>query len=104
MFVAHGAKPEAKDNDGWTAFRYAASGGNRDLVEFFVAKGADVNTKDALLKWAEQRDLTEIVEILRKHGAKEDKESASTSKQENQSDSNTIEVQKSKKESAGKGK
>jgi ankyrin repeat protein/beta-lactamase regulating signal transducer with metallopeptidase domain len=42
LLVDHGAKLDAKDQDGWTALRHAAAGGKRDLVEFFVSKGVDL--------------------------------------------------------------
>jgi ankyrin repeat protein len=47
----------------------------RDMAEFFIAKGADVNAEDeggkTPLQVAEREGRTEIVELLRKHGAKE---------------------------------
>ncbi len=43
LFVARGAKFDVKDNDGWTAFRYAVFGGNRELFDFFISKGAEVS-------------------------------------------------------------
>jgi len=54
----------------WPIFRYAASGVSRELVEFFVAKGADINAKDnqgrTPLWWAKRKGSKEIVELLRK--------------------------------------
>jgi ankyrin repeat protein len=44
LLVANGAKFDVKDQNGWTAFRHAASQGNRELIEFFVSKGADVSS------------------------------------------------------------
>jgi len=43
LFVDHGAKCDVKDERGWTAFRYAAYAGNREMIDLFVAKGADVS-------------------------------------------------------------
>lgn len=44
------------------------------MVEFLLAGGAPTNLPDdppsaTLLAWAERRGHTEVVEILRKHGA-----------------------------------
>lgn len=99
LLVDNGAKFDVKDQKiGCTAFRYAASRGNRELVEFFVAKGADVssfhiaacvgdltrvksfvehgtdvNTKDELnwtpLYWAASTGQTEIAKFLLTKGA-----------------------------------
>jgi ankyrin repeat protein len=44
LLVDHGAKFDVKDQFGWTAFRHAASQGNRDLVDIFASKGTDVST------------------------------------------------------------
>ncbi|MCX5643647.1 MAG: ankyrin repeat domain-containing protein [Phycisphaerae bacterium] len=44
LLVDHGAKFDVKTQFGWTAFRLAASQGNRDLVEIFASKGTDVST------------------------------------------------------------
>jgi len=49
--------------------------GHREVVRFLIAKGADLAAKDSrgrtTLDWARQRGHTEIVELLKKHGAKE---------------------------------
>ena len=39
-----GVDVNAKDNLG--AFRYAASGGHKEITELLIAEGADVNAKD----------------------------------------------------------
>jgi pectate lyase len=98
LLVDHGAKFDVKDRDGWTSFRYAAAQGSRDILEFFVSKGADVstlhmaacmgdltrvrsfleqgadiNTKDELgwtpLYWAASTGRTEVAELLIAKGA-----------------------------------
>jgi cytohesin len=59
----------------WTALHTAASTGRKDIVELLIQKGADVNAKDGWgrnpLWYAQNKGYTEIVELLRKHGAKE---------------------------------
>jgi len=100
LLVNNGAKFNLKDLvEGWTSFRYAVSGGNRELFEFFVAKGAnasdfhtaawlgdltrvkrfveqgtDVNTKDdqlnwTALHWAAFTDQQDIIKFLLVRGA-----------------------------------
>jgi len=48
---------------------------HKDKVELLIAKGANVNARDGdsrtLLWYAQNEGHTEIVELLRKHGAKE---------------------------------
>ncbi len=45
------------------------------MVELLVANGADINAKDkkrrTVFSLAKEKGHTEIVELLRKHGAKE---------------------------------
>ncbi|MHC4680591.1 MAG: ankyrin repeat domain-containing protein, partial [Planctomycetota bacterium] len=54
---------------------FAARGGHKDMIELLVAKGADTNARTTgnltPLDLAEQEGHTEIVELLRKHRAKE---------------------------------
>jgi hypothetical protein len=42
----YGARPEAKDDDGYTALMYAANAGRDDVVRLLVKRGADPNAKD----------------------------------------------------------
>jgi ankyrin repeat protein len=49
--------------------------GDKDMAALLVTKGADVNAKNDAgltpLDFAEQKGLSQIVELLRKHGARE---------------------------------
>jgi len=44
LLLDHGARFNVKDQEGWTAFRRAAKDGHHDVIELFVAKGADIST------------------------------------------------------------
>ena len=72
QLLAHGAEVNVGTT---TVLHYAASEGRKEIAELLIAKGANVNVKDKWnwtpLKWAEYRSHGEIVERLRKHGAKE---------------------------------
>ncbi len=68
LLVATGAKFDVKDRYDWTAFRYAASQGNRELIEFFVSKGADVSSFHMA---ACMGDLTRVKRFV-EHGANVD--------------------------------
>ena len=52
----------------------AAFQGNKEMTEWLITKGADVNAKSAdlgtPLDVAIEEDYTEIADLLRKHGAK----------------------------------
>ncbi|MCX5647313.1 MAG: ankyrin repeat domain-containing protein [Phycisphaerae bacterium] len=56
-------------------FDWAAWYGLKETVELFLAKGADVNARDnkghTPLHHARDRGYSEMVELLREHGAKE---------------------------------
>jgi len=76
LLVEKGADINAKDEWDWTPLHYMAQHDYyRDMAEFLIAKGVDVNAED---KWgqtplevAKEKGHTKIVELLRKHGAKE---------------------------------
>ncbi|MHA2303633.1 MAG: ankyrin repeat domain-containing protein, partial [Candidatus Thorarchaeota archaeon] len=76
LLVKKGADINAKDEWDWTPLHYIAQHDYyRDMAEFLITKGADVNAKD---KWgvtplevAKEKGHTEIVELLKKNGAKE---------------------------------
>ena len=65
-----GVDVNAKDNLG--TFRYAASGGHKEIVELLIAEGADVNATDDFgrtpLDFAKPYPKT--ADLLRKHGGK----------------------------------
>ncbi|MFZ2148625.1 MAG: ankyrin repeat domain-containing protein [Sedimentisphaerales bacterium] len=77
MLIANGADIDigARSSDTYTALHYAVENGHKDVTELLIAKGADVNAKgnkgDTALLLAKEKGHTEIVELLRKHGAKE---------------------------------
>jgi ankyrin repeat protein len=54
---------------------FAVLRGHKDVAELLIAKGADVNVKNnqgrTPLSLAKKKGHNEIVELLRKHGAKE---------------------------------
>jgi len=76
LLIAAGADVNAKDNDGSTPLHNAAK--HDEVVELLIAEGADVNAKNTLgwtpLDRAITSNLTEIADLLRKHGAKRGKE------------------------------
>jgi len=76
MLLEKGANPNAKLKvDGSTVFGWAVWYGLKETVELFITKGADINAKDSKgqtpLQYAKKEGYTKIVDLLRKHGAKE---------------------------------
>ena len=74
----------AKTDQGWIPLHLAALGGDKEIVELLISKGADVNAKDDVgrtpLDWAKQFSddytpeakaaIKETADLLRKHGGK----------------------------------
>ncbi len=64
---------DKKDKLNWTPLNWAAFTGQRDVVEFLVAKGADVNARDGsrrtVLHYPTRTGHKEIVEVLLANGA-----------------------------------
>ncbi|MFK7850596.1 MAG: ankyrin repeat domain-containing protein [Akkermansiaceae bacterium] len=76
LLVEGGADLDAREGAGHTALARAAKNGHKEIVQFFISEGADVNvllyenrTKTALDS-ALAAGESEIAEILRKHGGK----------------------------------
>lgn len=74
LLIAKGADVNAKDNWNWTPL-HSAVYGHKDIVELLITEGANVNARDGAsrtpLWYAKDEGNAEIVELLRKHGAKE---------------------------------
>ncbi len=66
---------DAKGAGGWTSLHAASRHDRKSVAQLLIAKGADVNAKtekgQTALSLAKENGHTEIVELLRKHGAKE---------------------------------
>ncbi|NNG26051.1 MAG: ankyrin repeat domain-containing protein, partial [Ignavibacteriaceae bacterium] len=58
---------------GWTALLFATVNGDRNLVEYLILNGANVNHSSdegqTALALARQEKYEDIVRLLRKHGA-----------------------------------
>ena len=73
MLLEGGADVNHKDDDGWTALRWATKEGHKEVVQLLLENGADVNIKDkygetALMNASEKRSL-DLVNILLEGGA-----------------------------------
>ena len=76
LLLNKSADVNAKENEGGqTPLHRAAGKGHTTVAELLIANGADVNAKEnegkTALSVAKDKGNTEIVELLRKHGAKE---------------------------------
>lgn len=79
VLLEHGADINGaltgKEAPGWTALLFASVNGNKDLVNYLILHGANVNhTSDegiTALSLAKQEKYSEIVTLLKKHGALE---------------------------------
>ena len=71
-----GANVNEKDENegGWTSLNFAVEAGEVETLKLLIKEGGDVNTIDEsgilLLEQAMFLEQTEIIELLRKHGAK----------------------------------
>jgi ankyrin repeat protein/transglutaminase-like putative cysteine protease len=80
LLIAKGADVNAKDNWDWTALHGAIYSSKdtaeiKAMAELLIIRGANVNARDGdnrtPLWYAQKEGYSEIVELLRKHGAKE---------------------------------
>ncbi|MFC1763443.1 ankyrin repeat domain-containing protein [Planctomycetota bacterium] len=75
LLIQNGANVNFQDPvGGWTPLLLASISGKKEIVELLLANGAELNAKitagSTSLDLASQRKHTEIVELLKKHGAK----------------------------------
>ncbi len=72
LLLDNGANPNARDMSSFAPLHYAP---NKDIAELLITKGADINLNNGwggtALSRAKKKGHTEIVELLRRHGAKE---------------------------------
>ncbi len=81
LFLSHGADVNARaysnavEWEGWTPFHVACRNGNKSIAEMLIAAGADIHAKTdkgyTPLSLAKEKERTEVVQLLLKHGAKE---------------------------------
>jgi len=75
LLILHSSDVNTKDLTGMTPLIRAAIAGNKDTIEKLISKGADIKAKDehgkSSLQYALEGDRTDIVDLLREHGAKE---------------------------------
>lgn len=76
LLIEKGADVNAKDwGNGITPLQWAVMNGQKGIALFLITKGANVNAKNndgkSALKIAMNLEKNDIVELLKKHGAKE---------------------------------
>jgi ankyrin repeat protein len=75
LLMDHDAEVNAKNNAGFTALIYAAQGEHVENIACLIGLGADVNAKsksgETALKFAEVSDRNDIIDLLKKNGARE---------------------------------
>ncbi len=75
MLLEYGANIDQVDEEGYTALHDAINAGKADVVKFLIENGANVNAltkvKANALFMAEEKKNTEIIELLKKAGARE---------------------------------
>jgi uncharacterized protein len=74
ILIDAGAKLDTKDLEGWTALIIAARNDNFYALKLLIESEANVNEKDdqgfSALDYAIHRKYTNIIDLLKKHGAK----------------------------------
>jgi len=72
--IEQSANVNAKRENGWTALRWAAFFGHKEIVKLLIQAGADVNAKEyeygrTALYYAREEGHEEIVQLLLEAGA-----------------------------------
>jgi cytohesin len=74
LLIAKGADVNYTPKDDYPPLHGAVANEDKDMVELLLAKGANVNATEkgqTAMSLAKKKGHSEIVELLRKHGAKE---------------------------------
>ncbi|HEV8717725.1 MAG TPA: ankyrin repeat domain-containing protein, partial [Candidatus Binatia bacterium] len=73
--LVHGSEADAREETGATPLHLAVIKSHKPVVKLLLDYGADVNAKDkgndTALRFAERQGNTDMIEFLRRHGAKE---------------------------------